>query len=43
MIGKACFFSKTNLVIARKKIFKIVFEILKVKLTYKLNIYSLKC
>ena len=38
-----CFFSKVNLVTTRKKIFKIVFEILEAKLTYKLNIYSLIC
>ena len=37
------FFSKVNLVTTRKKIFKIVFEILEAKLTYKLNIYSLIC
>ena len=38
-----CFFSKINLVAARKKIFKIFFQLLKVKITYKLNIYRLIC
>ena len=33
------FFSKINLVTAKKKIFKIYFQLLKVKITYKLNIY----
>ena len=37
------FFSKIKLVIARKKIFKIFFQLLKVKITYKLNIYRLIC
>ena len=37
------FFSKINLVAARKKIFKIFFQLLKVKITYKLNIYRLIC
>ena len=40
---KYVFFSKINLVAARKKIFKIFFQLLKVKITYKLNIYRLIC
>ena len=36
-------FSKINLVTARKKICKIFFQLLKVKITYKLNIYRLIC
>ena len=37
-----CFFSsKINLVTARRKIFKIFFQLLKVKITYRLNIYRL--
>ena len=42
-MAKICFFSKINLVTARKKIFKIFFQFLKVKVTYKLNIYRLLC
>ena len=38
-MAKICFFSKINLVAARKKIFKIFFQLLKAKVTYKLNIY----
>ena len=34
------FSSKINLVAARKNIFKIFFQLLKVKITYKLNIYA---
>ena len=41
--GKNMFLSKINLVTARKKIFKIFFQLLKVKVTYKLNIYRLIC
>ena len=37
------FFSKINLVTARKKIFKIFFQLMKVKTTYKLDIYRLIC
>ena len=37
------FFSKINLVAARKKNFKIFIQLLKVKITYKLNIYGLIC
>ena len=37
------FSSKINLVTARKKIFKIFFQLLKVKITYKSNIYMLIC
>ena len=33
------FFPKINFVTARKKIFKIFLQLLKVKKTYKLNIY----
>ena len=33
------FFCKINLVRARKKIFKVLFQLLKVKITYKFNIY----
>ena len=33
------FFSKINLMTARKKIFKISFQLLKGKITNKLNIY----
>ena len=40
---KYVFFSKINLVTARKKIFKIFFQLLKLKITYKLNIYRLIC
>ena len=38
---KIYFFSETNLVTAKKKAFKIFFELLKVKMkyTYRLNIY----
>ena len=36
--GKNMFFPKINLVTARKKIFKIYFEILKLKITCKSNI-----
>ena len=32
-------FSKINLVTARKKILKIFFQLVKVKIAYKLNIY----
>ena len=43
-MAKICFFSsKINLATARKKIFKIFFQLLKVKITYKLNIYGLIC
>ena len=35
------FFSKISLVTARKKILKIFFQLLKVKITYTLNIYRL--
>ena len=42
-MAKKCFFYKINLVTARKKIFKIFFQLLKVKITYKLNIYRLIC
>ena len=34
-------FSNINLEAIRKKIFKIFFQVLKVKITYKLNIYRL--
>ena len=34
---------KINLVTARKKIFKIFFQLLKLKITYELNIYRLIC
>ena len=34
---KYVFFSKINLVAARKKIFKIFFQLLKLRITYKLN------
>ena len=37
--GSNMFFFKINLVTARKKIFEIFFQLLKVKITYKLNIY----
>ena len=40
---KYVLFSKINLVTARKTIFKIFFQLLKVKITYKLNIYRLIC
>ena len=40
---KIFFFSKINLVTARKKIFKIFFQLLEVAITYKLNIYRLIC
>ena len=36
-------FSKINLVVDRKKIFKIFFQLLKVEITNKLNIYKLIC
>ena len=37
-------FSKINIMAARKKIFiKILFHLLKVKITYKLNMYRLIC
>ena len=42
-IVKICFFSKINLVAARKKIFKIFYQLLKVKITCKLNIHRLVC
>ena len=41
--GWNMFFSKTNLVTARKKIFNIFFQLLNVKITHKLNIYRLIC
>ena len=37
-MAKICFLLKFNLVTARKKIFKIFVQLLKVKTTYKLNI-----
>ena len=37
-MAKMSFFSKINIVTARKKIFKIFFQLSKVKITYKLNI-----
>ena len=37
-MAKICFLLKFNLVTARKKIFKIFVQLLKVKITYKLNI-----
>ena len=40
---KYVFFSKINLVTARKKIFKIFIQLLKVEIAYKLNIYRLTC
>ena len=40
---KYVFFPKINLVTAKKTIFKILFQPLKVKITYKLNIYILIC
>ena len=42
-MAKMFFFSKINLVAARKKNFKIFIQLLKVKITYKLNIYGLIC
>ena len=33
------FFSEINLVAVKKKIFKIFFQLLKLKITYKFNIY----
>ena len=39
--GCSMLFSKINLVTARKKIFKNLFQLLKVKTTYKSNIYTL--
>ena len=41
--GYNMFFSKINLVAATKKMFKIFFQLLKVKITSKLNIYRLIC
>ena len=40
---KYVFFSKINLGTAKKKIFKIFFQLLKVKIRYKLHIYILVC
>ena len=37
-MAKICF-SKITLVTARKKILKMLFQLLKVKITHKLNIY----
>ena len=37
------FFSQINLVAARKNIFKIFIYLLKVKITYEMNIYRLMC
>ena len=37
------FFSKSKFVTARKKVFKVFFQLSKVKITYKLNIYRLTC
>ena len=37
------FFSKINFVKTRKKIFKIFSQLLKIKRTYKSNIYRLIC
>ena len=44
-MAKICFFSKINVVSARKKNFKIFFQLLKVKITckFKLDIYRLTC
>ena len=42
-MAKICFFPKNNLVTARKKVFKIFFQLLKVQITYKLNMYRLIC
>ena len=42
-MANICFFSNIDLVSARKKIFKIFFLFLKVKITYKLNIYRSIC
>ena len=39
-MAKICFFSKFNLVTAKEIIFKIFFQLLKVKIRYKLNIYT---
>ena len=40
---KIFFFSKINLVKARKNIFKFFFQLLKEKMKYKLNMYRLIC
>ena len=42
-MAKICFLSKINLATARKKIFKVFFQLLIVKITCKLNIYRLIC
>ena len=39
--GSNMFFPKIDLVAARKKVFKIFFQLFKVKITYKLNINRL--
>ena len=41
MAKSCCFFSKMNVVTATKKIFKIFFQLLKVKITCKSNAYRL--
>ena len=40
---KYVLFPKINLAIARKKIFKIFFQLLKVRKTYRCNIFRLIC